>query len=137
MSDISVIGLGAMGSALVRTLLLAGYTVTVWNRSADKAAALVDAGAVLADNVQQALDASPATITCIKSHEQTIELMRSCAGTLGGKTVIELSTGGSTEAVQPITRTARLGAIRAPIRSNNSASETGAMWAVGSCVRLR
>lgn len=87
-----------MGSALVRTLLLAGYTVTVWNRSADKAAALVDAGAVLADNVQQALDASPATITCIKSHEQTIELMRSCAGTLGGKTVIELSTGGSTEA---------------------------------------
>lgn len=87
-----------MGSALVRTLLLAGYTVTVWNRSADKAAALVDAGAVLADSAQQALGASPATITCIKSHQQTIELLRSCAGTLGGKTVIELSTGGSTEA---------------------------------------
>ncbi len=98
MSDISVIGLGAMGSALVRALLLAGYTVTVWNRSADKAAALVDAGAVLADSAQQALGASPATITCIKSHQQTIELLRSCVGTLGGRTVIELSTGGSTEA---------------------------------------
>ena len=37
MTDISVIGLGDMGSALARTLLNNGYSVTVWNRSADKA----------------------------------------------------------------------------------------------------
>ncbi len=36
MSDISVIGLGAMGSALARTLLQNGYAVTVWNRTAGK-----------------------------------------------------------------------------------------------------
>ena len=45
MSDISVIGLGAMGSALARTLLQNNYAVTVWNRSADKAAPLAEAGA--------------------------------------------------------------------------------------------
>ena len=44
MSDISVIGLGAMGSALARTLLQNGYAVTVWNRTAEKAGPLVSAG---------------------------------------------------------------------------------------------
>ena len=41
MSDVSVIGLGAMGSALARTLLQNGYAVTVWNRTAEKAEPLV------------------------------------------------------------------------------------------------
>ena len=37
MTDISVIGLGAMSSALSATLLANGYTLTVWNRSTAKA----------------------------------------------------------------------------------------------------
>ena len=37
MSDISVIGLGDMGSALASTLLKQGYSITVWNRSPAKA----------------------------------------------------------------------------------------------------
>ena len=45
MSDVTVIGLGAMGSALARTVLQAGYSVTVWNRSSDKIKPLVDIGA--------------------------------------------------------------------------------------------
>ena len=48
MTDISVIGLGDMGSALAQTLLKNGYSVTVWNRSADKADPLMAAGAALA-----------------------------------------------------------------------------------------
>ena len=45
MSDVTVIGLGAMGAALARTLLNT-YQVTVWNRTAAKAEPLVEAGAV-------------------------------------------------------------------------------------------
>ncbi len=37
MSDISVIGLGAMGTPIARNLLDAGYRVTVWNRSPEPA----------------------------------------------------------------------------------------------------
>jgi len=33
MSNVSVIGLGAMGSAIAEAELQAGHTVTVWNRS--------------------------------------------------------------------------------------------------------
>ena len=42
------LGLGMMGFPMTRRLLNAGYDVTVWNRSAGKAAALVEAGAKLA-----------------------------------------------------------------------------------------
>ena len=45
MSGISVIGLGAMGSALARALVKAGHEVTVWNRSPQKMEPLVDLGA--------------------------------------------------------------------------------------------
>ncbi|WP_116092148.1 NAD(P)-dependent oxidoreductase [Sphingomonas crusticola] len=43
--QIGFIGLGNMGSAMVRNLLKAGHDVAVWNRSPDKAQALVAEGA--------------------------------------------------------------------------------------------
>jgi 3-hydroxyisobutyrate dehydrogenase-like beta-hydroxyacid dehydrogenase len=98
MSDISVIGLGVMGSALAHTLLQNGYAVTVWNRTAEKAEPLVSAGATVAGSAAEAVAASPATITCIASHPQTTELLEGFAPSLAGKTIIELSTGGATEA---------------------------------------
>jgi 3-hydroxyisobutyrate dehydrogenase-like beta-hydroxyacid dehydrogenase len=90
MSDVSVIGLGKMGVALAATLLRSGRTVTVWNRSPDKAAPLVEAGARLAPSVEAALAASAVTVTCIKSHFATTELLRPAKAALAGKTIIEL-----------------------------------------------
>lgn len=46
--DVGFIGLGLMGSEIAANLIKAGHNVTVWNRSADKAAPLVAAGATLA-----------------------------------------------------------------------------------------
>ncbi len=45
MSKIAFLGLGAMGSRMAARLLAAGHEVTVWNRSAERAAPLVDQGA--------------------------------------------------------------------------------------------
>jgi 3-hydroxyisobutyrate dehydrogenase-like beta-hydroxyacid dehydrogenase len=47
--EIGFIGLGHMGSAIAGNLVKAGHDVTVWNRSADKAQTLVEAGAHLAE----------------------------------------------------------------------------------------
>lgn len=46
---VGFIGLGQMGSAMAANLVKAGHEVTVWNRSPDKAADLVAAGATLAE----------------------------------------------------------------------------------------
>ena len=98
MTDISVIGLGDMGSALARTLLRNGYSVTVWNRSPDKAAPLIASGALLAGSPSDAIAASPATITCVTSHDRTIQLIEDINISLDGKTIIEFSTGGVADA---------------------------------------
>jgi 3-hydroxyisobutyrate dehydrogenase-like beta-hydroxyacid dehydrogenase len=58
MGDISVLGLGQMGSALARSLVSAGHRVTVWNRSPAKAQRLVDLGADGVAGVAAAVDAS-------------------------------------------------------------------------------
>jgi 3-hydroxyisobutyrate dehydrogenase-like beta-hydroxyacid dehydrogenase len=47
--DIGFIGLGAMGALIVPRLMAAGHSVTGWNRSRDKAAALIAAGMKWAD----------------------------------------------------------------------------------------
>ena len=44
MTDITVIGLGLMGSALARAINRAGHGLTVWNRSSDKMQPFIDNG---------------------------------------------------------------------------------------------
>lgn len=51
---VAVLGLGNMGGAIARNILKAGHELTVWNRSSDKAAALVEAGARFAATPAQA-----------------------------------------------------------------------------------
>ena len=115
MSDVSVIGLGAMGMALAITLLENGYQVSVWNRSTDKARALVEAGASLAKSPQAAIAASPVTLVCITSNSDTRRLLES-AGDLAGRQIIELSTGSAPEAkalaewLAPLETTSRISA---------------------------
>lgn len=51
---IGFVGLGNMGAGMAANLLAAGYDVTVYNRSQDKVAALVDRGARAARTVAEA-----------------------------------------------------------------------------------
>ena len=60
MSDISMIGLGAMGTALAKAQVKAGHEVTVWNRSPQRMAPLVALGAKEAENMAAAVQARAA-----------------------------------------------------------------------------
>jgi 3-hydroxyisobutyrate dehydrogenase len=51
---VTVLGTGIMGAGMARSLVRAGLDVTVWNRSTDKAAALADDGAHVADDIAAA-----------------------------------------------------------------------------------
>lgn len=52
---IAYLGLGSMGIAMARRFLTAGYSVTVWNRNPEKAAALVEQGARQAKHPKDAV----------------------------------------------------------------------------------
>ena len=93
--SVSVLGLGAMGGVLARTLLQAGCVVTVWNRSAGRAALLVQQGARLASDAQAALLASDFTIICMIDKAACGAALLSLGPEfdMGGKTIVNMSTG--------------------------------------------
>jgi 3-hydroxyisobutyrate dehydrogenase len=59
------LGLGMMGLPMTRRLLDAGYDVTVWNRSADKAVSLVETGAKLAASPCDVATAASIIFMCV------------------------------------------------------------------------
>src|SRR5438552_13593803 len=59
------LGLGLMGLPMSRRLLNAGYDVTAWNRSAGKAASLVEAGAKLASSPRDVATAASIIFMCV------------------------------------------------------------------------
>jgi 3-hydroxyisobutyrate dehydrogenase-like beta-hydroxyacid dehydrogenase len=97
---VTVIGLGAMGFTLASTLLERGYTVTVWNRSADRAAGLVAKGAVLAPSAAQAIAASPLTIMCVVDFSAANLILTTPAveSAIRGRSLVQLTTGEGSQA---------------------------------------
>jgi hypothetical protein len=91
MSDVSVIGTGAMGSALVEALATSGAGVTVWNRTREKAQALAGPSVRVAASPVEALEASPLTIVSVADHELARTLVQEAAEALRGKVVASTS----------------------------------------------
>lgn len=100
MTDVTMIGLGAMGSALARAFLGAGHGVTVWNRTPSKMEALLSLGASGASSISEAVEASPIIVICIDNYEYSRKLIseNSLGQYLSGRTLVQLSTGTPKEA---------------------------------------
>jgi len=102
MSDITVMGLGQMGSALAKTLLSADNQVTVWNRSQEKTQSLVSAGASPAATITNAIEASPVILICVSNYSTTRDIFESddASSMLSNKIVVQLSSGRPQEAIE-------------------------------------
>jgi 3-hydroxyisobutyrate dehydrogenase-like beta-hydroxyacid dehydrogenase len=92
--NVSVIGLGEMGAALARVLLAAGFDVTGWNRSSEKAERLAGHGLTIAATVLDAVAASSVIITCVADYPILSALLHKDHVTkaMAGKTLIQLTT---------------------------------------------
>ena len=100
MSDITVIGLGLMGTALAQAIQRAGHDLTVWNRSEVRMQPFIDDGVVGATDAGAAITASPIILICIDNYAVTNALLRCAevAPLLPGRTIVQLSTGTPLEA---------------------------------------
>lgn len=94
MTDVSLIGLGPMGIALARALR-SKYTLTVWNRTAERAEPLLNQGTVLAPNALAAVQASPVVLVCVADYAASRAILAApgVADALRGKVLVQLSTG--------------------------------------------
>ncbi len=86
---VGFIGLGIMGAPMASNLLKAGFTLTVWNRTAGRGDPLVAAGAVLASSPREVAAASEVTISCV-TNSPDVEAIA-----LGPDGIIEGATSGS------------------------------------------
>ena len=98
MSDVSVLGLGLMGSALCRALQEAGHAVTVWNRATSKMEPSMARGAHGAESAGAAVGSSPVTLVCVDGYAAARSVLADQVSSLTGKTIIQLSTGSPREA---------------------------------------
>ncbi len=108
---IGIAGLGRMGTAMAERLIEVGRELTVWNRSAEKAKPLVEAGATLAATPADLARGADVIITIVTDAKALDAVYRGPSGLLAGgiegKLVIEMST------VQPETEIAFAEDVRA------------------------
>lgn len=97
--DVSVVGLGAMGTIMAQAFLKQGKRVAIWNRSPGKAAALAAAGAHLCDSAEAALSASPVAIFVLLDNHATHEVlgMPGVARALAKRTIVDYTTNAKDE----------------------------------------
>jgi 3-hydroxyisobutyrate dehydrogenase-like beta-hydroxyacid dehydrogenase len=108
--NVTVIGLGSMGTALAHALIKKECRVTVWNRDRIKMNALIEAGAFAADTITAAIHASQVIVVCVSDYKATYTILEAATG-LRGRTLIQLSTGTPKEARDLVTWAAQHGAL--------------------------
>ncbi|MBZ5703122.1 MAG: NAD(P)-dependent oxidoreductase [Acidobacteriia bacterium] len=83
-AKIGLIGLGLMGRPMGLNLLKAGYALTVWNRTAARAEALVAAGARLAASPRAVAEAADVLFTIVSDPPALEEVLWGKDGALSG-----------------------------------------------------
>jgi 3-hydroxyisobutyrate dehydrogenase len=92
---IAFLGLGTMGAPMARRVLTAGYPLTVWNRTAERAAALGAEGAQVAATPADAVRDADVVITMLADPAAVLDVVADLAPALRpGTRLIEASTIG-------------------------------------------
>lgn len=97
-TDVTVLGLGAMGAALAAATVAAGNRTTVWNRSPGRAEPLAERGAVVAATPAEAVAASPLIVACLLGADSVREVLDPLAAEMAGRTLVNVTTTTPNEA---------------------------------------
>ncbi|MFJ8622785.1 NAD(P)-dependent oxidoreductase [Kitasatospora sp. NPDC093550] len=96
--SVTVLGLGAMGTALAGAFLAAGHPTTVWNRTAAKAEPLVARGAVAAASAGEAVTANQLIVACLLDYGALKAVLVGQEAALAGRTLVNLTSGSPEQA---------------------------------------
>jgi 3-hydroxyisobutyrate dehydrogenase len=131
MAELGFVGLGVMGGGVVRRLLDAGHTVTVWNRTRDKAEPLLEAGARWADSPREVAELSEITFTMVTNTAAVNAVTGGpdgiIAGLRPGKVYVDMSTVSPANTRELAERVAAVGAdmLDAPVSGSVITLEQG------------
>ncbi|MGA2394104.1 MAG: NAD(P)-binding domain-containing protein, partial [Candidatus Lustribacter sp.] len=132
-TPVAFLGLGAMGLPMAEHVLAAGFPLTVWNRTPEKADALVAAGAVRAASPQAAAAAADVVLTCLPTQDEVRDVLQRADGLLAGfrpgATFVDTSTIDPSASQQLIALCGRHGIamIEAPLSGGTTGAKAGTL----------
>lgn len=136
MRKIGFLGLGKMGAVMAPRFIDAGFPLTVWNRSAEKAEALGKAGATVAATPAAVAESADIVISMLRDDAAAEQIFLGQSGLLSvgveGKQFIEMSTLRPPTARSLAERCAQKGAgfIDAPVSGTVAPAKEGKLMAL-------
>ena len=127
------IGIGLMGKPMTLRLLGAGHEVTVWNRSREKLAAVVEKGARAAASPAEVARAADIVMMCVTDQQAAAEVLFGAGGVLegarAGGLVIDFSSIAPASARDFAARLEAkgVGLIDAPVSGGVAGAEKGTL----------
>lgn len=135
MSDLTFLGTGTMGLPMARNLITAGGDLRVWNRTAGRAAPLVEAGARSYRDPAEAAQGALTMITMLSDAGAVLETAAQALPALaGGATWVQMSTIGieGTERCAELARNAGVTFVDAPVLGTKAPAEQGQLVILAS-----
>lgn len=127
--NIGFIGTGVMGSGMVRNLLKNGYAVRVYNRTPQKAQALVKDGAIFAATIEECIKDVDTVITMVGMPDDVKEVYDVIFENFNGKIAIDMTTSSPSLAKQLFIQGQAKGisVLDAPVSGGDSGAKNGTL----------
>jgi 3-hydroxyisobutyrate dehydrogenase len=129
-ATIAVLGMGTMGAPMARNLLQAGYPVRVWNRTRDKAEALQEFGATVADTPAAAARGADIVLTMLYDADSVAAVITEALAELRPDGLwLQMTTVGPDAALrlQDLADQSRVSMVDAPVLGTRGPAENGAL----------
>lgn len=127
------IGTGVMGSSMCGHLMAGGYPATLYNRSPEKAASLVERGAVLVNSPRQVAERSDVVFTIVGFPTDVEHVILGENGVLSGSsegmTIVDMTTSKPSLAEHIAQESAQKGvaSIDAPVSGGDTGARNGTL----------
>jgi 3-hydroxyisobutyrate dehydrogenase-like beta-hydroxyacid dehydrogenase len=132
MANLGYVGLGVMGSGMVKRLLNAGHTVTGYNRTRSKAAPLIEMGMKWADTPREVAEAADIVLSMVTGTQAVQSITQGpdgiLAGLTAGKIYLDMTTMSphySRELAAQVERETGAKMLDAPVSGSSITLEQG------------
>ncbi|MGH9076723.1 MAG: NAD(P)-dependent oxidoreductase [Acidimicrobiales bacterium] len=133
----AVLGTGAMGSGMARSLRRRGMDVTVWNRTPARADPLAGEGITVAGSVAQAVAGAGAVVTMLFDATAVLDVAAQIRdGLEAGSVWLQCSTIGPAGMAEVVAATGSEGLVDAPVLGTKGPAESGTLTVLVSGDRV-
>ena len=133
MERVGFVGLGTMGAAMARNIAMAGFPLTVWNRTPNRATALREVGATAAKTPADVARGSDVVVTCVSDTPDVEAVLFGeggvAKGARRGQLVIDCSTISPSATRDFATRLEQLGValVDAPVSGGSEGAKNATL----------